>query len=1549
MKNFWVVTLLYFLHYYSEAKDLPIFLQNKGQWHETICYRAQLKSAEWLLHENAFSFLLIDYRKAIQYCDFHHNEKCSHDLEYGLRVTQKPLELPFQFFQQKFIHTQKPTFLEEFPSVTKFNFFLGNDPKYWRSGIRAFASVTYQNIYHGIDMRVHTSQNELHYDWIIHPGANPHQIQWSYSGLEPKLTKEGLQIHLDFITFTEKNPVAWQIINGKKVFVKVSFQKIGDKFKFQIGQYDPMHDLIIDPVLIFSTLTGSLADNWGFTATYDLHGNGYAGGNINGSGYPTTSTSFQANFQGGQNEYNNPLTNSLFYSSDMAIIKYDPTGSQRLYATYIGGSHNEQPHSMITDEKGNLYILGATSSANFPVTANAFQPFYGGNIDAVVVVLDSTGSALIGSTYIGGSNLDGVNNYLNNSALYYYYADDARGEIQLDNHGNILIGSSTRSVDLPITSNAFQTTLQGIQDGMIAKLSPDVSTCYFLTYFGGNGNDAIYGITKNDSNAVYISGGTTSTNLPTTPNTISPNFNGGTADGFVFLMDSSFQILAGTYIGTSSYDQTFLLHLDENSNVYVTGQTSGNYLVTPGVYSIPNGGQFLTKISPDLTQIIYSTRFGKGDGNPELGITALLVDKCENVYISGWGGVVASNISGNGELISGMVTTPNAFQPTAPNGSDFYLIVFQKNASALAYATYFGGNIANEHVDGGTSRYDINGIIYQSVCANCGGLQNFPVTPGAFSTVNGSSNCNNGLFKFDFQVSNAVVAQFNYNYSSPCSPTVVNFNNISKNSTSVFWDFGDGTTSTDFNPPPHLYSLPGQYEVTLIVNNPNSCNINDTIKKIITIHEKINALFIDNCGMTKTFFPVNTASNYLWNFGDGNTSNLPNPTHTYSDTGVYYVTLITKPGSPCPDTLTQAVYAYPKGNAQFLDDFVPCNLTVHFQADTNFNASYFWDFGNGNTATTPNPTFTFPDTGTYSVTLIVNNDLNDPCRADTFVKTYHFVLTTVANFSVVVNCDSSVTLQNQSLYATKYLWDFGNGDTDTAFAPHYHYPDTGHFVITLITQPNSTCPDTFSLPIYIRAEPQAIPVYTSVSCNRQQMFTHQSLNTQQVQWIFSDGSSYNSDTVLHTFADTGLYSIQLIAIQDGICNDTSYFTVNIRPVSIADAQVQPFVCDTFVELNNISQYADNYLWDMGDGSVFASPDLVYHYADTGTYIIRLITQPFTDCADTFVTTVHFHPKPIALFDVQQQRCEKTVNFVNISQYADQYLWFVEDTTYIVPNPIHTFSDYGEFTVQLIAVSANGCEDTLIQTVQIDFPGQAIANYNKINCTPTVHFENQSLRAFSYFWDFGDGYSSTQPNPTHTYPGPGSYPVQFIINLGTACVDTFTDTITVLNPIEPIITIDQEPCTGILHFRTQYSHFQSIIWDFGNGVTSTQAEPHYFYGEDKNGNYLIRVTMIDTNGCEIHQDTLYHFIASATRYIFIPNVFTPNGDGLNDTFKISGKFPECVENVMIFDRWGNLIFSTNHFENAWDGTYQNKPAAEGAYVYVVSGKGFKRYGTVTLLR
>jgi hypothetical protein len=275
---------------------------------------------------------------------------------------------------------------------------------------------------------------------------------------------------------------------------------------FEIGKYNPNEILVIDPEIVFSTYSGSSALNFGYTATYDNLGFLYAGGSVFEPGYPATPGAYDISF-------NSYASFDFFFSgwrqiiygvSDMAISKYDTSGTKLIYSTYIGGNMSELPHSLVVNEQGELYILGTTGSNNFPVSANAYNKNYNGGTpvylpngifiyyttgtDMVVTKLSADGTQILASSYLGGSGNDGLNM---NGNLTYNYADQLRGEIILSNEGEPIIASSTFSNNYP-TKDAIQNQYSGNQDGVITKLKSDLSDIVWSTYYGGTGADAIY-------------------------------------------------------------------------------------------------------------------------------------------------------------------------------------------------------------------------------------------------------------------------------------------------------------------------------------------------------------------------------------------------------------------------------------------------------------------------------------------------------------------------------------------------------------------------------------------------------------------------------------------------------------------------------------------------------------------------------------------------------------------------------------------------------------------------------------------------------------------------------------------------------------------------------------------------------------------------------------------------------------------------------------------------------------------------------------------------
>ena len=403
----------------------------------------------------------------------------------------------------------------------------------------------------------------------------------------------------------------------------------------------------------------------------------------------------------------------------------------------------------------------------------------------------------------------------------------------LDSLNNILVTSSSWSTDFPVESG-FQMTNGGLQDAVLFKISADFSDLLWSSYYGGSNIDAGYSVKIDSSYNIVFAGGTTSTDLSGTTGGIQDAASGGKADGFINKVNTNGDaIIQSTYIGTGAYDQVFFVEIDRWDNIYIVGQSLGGMPVSPGVYSNAGSSQFIWKLNPELTATEFTTVFGNGSSTTDISPSAFLVDFCGNVYVSGWGG----NILPGGASTSGMPTTVDAFLESSPNGYDFYMIVLERGAESLLYGTYMGGSSAKEHVDGGTSRFDKYGVVYQSVCGGCTGFSDFPTSPDAWSALNLSSNCNNVLYKFDFEI--VPMANFEVDLLEGCAPLTLLFENESNDTINYSWEFGPGSEILiDGASPTVLFSEPGIYEVILTIED-TICGLVDTAVKIITVHPEL--------------------------------------------------------------------------------------------------------------------------------------------------------------------------------------------------------------------------------------------------------------------------------------------------------------------------------------------------------------------------------------------------------------------------------------------------------------------------------------------------------------------------------------------------------------------------------------------------------------------------------------------------------------------------------------------------------------------------------------
>ncbi|MFX3625834.1 MAG: PKD domain-containing protein [bacterium] len=908
------------------------FIENKGQWDNRVQYRAKVPSGYLHLEQTGFNWFFYDddaFGKIVH----HHNH---HDEDKNVPEFYKYHVLKVDFVNANATTTISATS----PSKPYYNYYFGKNPERWAAGVKGYYQLKKENIWDGVDMKLYSSPQGLKYDFIVAPNTPINTIQLRYSGQDAMVLDDGkLKVKTSVNTIIENIPEAYQYINKRKVSIKCRYTLKNGVLGFEVEDYNKNYALVIDPVLVFVTYSGTTADNFGFTATYDSRGRLYAGGNVtepypilpNGK-YPTTAGAFQQNFKGNGTS-NGPYSH---FPCDIAISKYDSSGQNLLYATYIGGTDNDYPHSLVVDEQDRLVMLGSTYSTDFPVLANCYDTSKAngvGNSDIVIVKFNDNGTALLGSTFVGGNGNDGINA----GTLVYNFADDFRGDVLVGFDGNVLVATCSNSGNFPRVK-AAQNTKKAGYDGVAFSLDSTLENLVWSTFLGGSGNDALYSIKIDDKENIVVGGGTTSNDLDVSANALHDSYLGGSSDGYVAVFDSTADrnLKHLTYYGSDQYDQIYFVDIDRENFVYVAGQTEGNIPMKGAGYGQPNTGQFISKLSRELDTLLLNTTVGNRVNNPDISPTAFLVDNCNNIYISGWGSDISAPGlhagSTNGLPVS---TNPPALQPTT-DGNDFWVAVLTPNAQGLLYATFFGGTQTEDHVDGGTSRFDKRGVIYQSVCGSCPGsrsaanfVSDMPTTTGAAYETNLSPRCSNTSFKLDFQITYAVDAKFDVTPILGCNPMTVNVTDKSFNALNYQWDFGDGTTDTVANPN-HTYTQAGKYTITLIISNPNSCNLADSFTRTVEVLERTTPEFDlsqEDCESEKATFTNQSANalGFLWRFGDGTTSTDENPEHTFDKSGTYNVTLITNPGTLCEDSLTKSITLkdYSNSDWEFPNVFTP--------------------------------------------------------------------------------------------------------------------------------------------------------------------------------------------------------------------------------------------------------------------------------------------------------------------------------------------------------------------------------------------------------------------------------------------------------------------------------------------------------------------------------------------------------------------------------------------------------------------------------------------------
>ncbi len=1555
-----------------QASAQNAFIENKGQWDDNILYKIDLPDGAMFAEKNILTFNFYN-PEDLKRSHAHHGDDEAKPKEF---VRHHAYKLHFQDAGDPVVDAS---------DICKdyMNYFIGNDPAKWKSNVKKYKTVKYKNLYKDIDLHLITSEDYwFKYDLIVHPGGNAEGIKMKYEG-HTKLESTsdgGLKISTSLNEVKEIKPVCWQDINGKKLLVECRFW-VNDPyiaFVFPAG-YNPNYELFIDPVLIFSTYTGSLTDNWGFTATFDEESQVFSGGIISGTGYPASTGAFQMT-QGGV--------------WDAAIIKYTQDGVSRIFATYLGGYNCEMPQSMVVDRSGNLVVFGTTGSPDFPVTAGAYDiTFNGGQsltydnvltfpngTDIYVSKLSPDGTQMIASTFIGGTGNDGMNfrnNYASflmhgNDSLYYNYADGARGEVIVGKMDDIYVGSTTFSSDFPVTAGAFQTVFSGWQEGIVLKFNPNLTSLVWSSFFGGSKDDAIYSLDIDIMEEIYIAGGTNSVNIPTCGGTyqlISPG--AGSTDGFVArISPNGSTLIKSSYFGSAAYDQVYFVRVDKTRNIYITGQTetSGTTFIYNAAYNVPNSGQFITKFPNDLSTPIWSTRFGTNVvGRPNISFTAFSVDYCNRVYLSGWGREWADSDGFTWTSIQGtknMYVTPGS-QQTFTDGQDFYLMVLADDASQIEYATFFGEQqtgsnyCGHDHVDGGTSRFDKRGNIYQSVCASCGyNCNGFPTSPnpGVWSPNNGGINspgtwvCNNAVFKFSFEMPLTIA---DFTYQNVCLGQPVQFNNTSNYATNYLWDFGDASPTSTVTNPTHTYTAPGQYIVYLQASNPGSCNISDSTSKVVNVEDlsiqtQDTAVCANSSIVLNASYSGSTPPVFVWssnsNFSDTLNSSIYVPTVTVSNstTHTYYLHATT---TYCSIVDSVTISIIPVG-VTLSPDTIICNGTqgqIHAYNSFPGTLNYYWDntssivSGQGTANIVVNPT----QATAYSVT--VTNQAGCTSTASVLVEVSNFqILSGLSeNITCYGLCNGSAQVSAQGMGNISYDW------SNNLHTPSVSGLCPGNYTVTV--EDGVGCSDTYSAlitqPPQLVATAQLLQPATCSSTNPNTgiavVTPYGGTPDYMYMWSNQFYDSLQIDMYAGTYYITVIDANQCDTVVSVVVTDESTMQVTILPQMPSCYGYCDGSAQSVVVLPGTPPY--QYNWSTG-----GSTDYITGLC-AGTYIVTVTDSNF--CFRVHGMNVD-QPDPLET-EIQSPGIDcfggnttltAHVNSGGTSPYT--YQWSTSETT-------QTISNVTPGTYRVTTTDNNGCLDSAEITVLEPSLMALDTNQTNVICTGVCNgqiqlFPSGGTPIYTYIWN------GTPGNSIATNLCEGNYFITVTDSKG--CTLTFSTQVGNNGYTPPLdATADQYNIyigqSTTLHAQT-ITNIVQYDWSPGSSIQGTTMQ-HPHATPPQTTTYT--VTVVDNWGC-VNIDTVTINVLDVIcdePYVFVPNSFTPNHDGVNDVLYIYAPMASEVY-FAIYNRWGEIVFSTTDVSKGWDGVFRNKEADPAVFVYYLKvtcvGKEiFEKQGNITLVR
>lgn len=1388
----------------------------------------------------------------------------------------------------------------------KYNYFFGNNPAAWKTDVKLYNGLLYQNIYTAIDFKYYCLNDQLKYDVIVKPGANPSDIALLYRGQHSLRLIDGhLQIGTSVGYITEEKPYAYQLdTNGNKKEITCRYVLKGSRLGFEFPEgYDKTKAVVIDPTIVFSTYSSTSALLSSDGATYDSQGNLYVAAGTLGNVYQGTPGAYTTGLASGN-------------GWDIVIEKYAAGGATQIYGTLIGGNAStmngmpadDYPYSLFCDNNDNLFLLGTSTSTNYPTTSGCYDNSFAStagfglqNEDYVVTKLNSNGSALLASTYIGGTGKEGGS------------FQTAVSTIFIDATNNVLISGLTESSNYPVTAGVIQTALSGTSDGVVTKLNNNLSAVIWSSYIGGNGTDDVCDVKIAPNGNIYVCGNTNSSNFPGTTGSLNPS-SFGNQDGFVSVINSTAtSLIRSTYIGTSAKDKAKFIQVDGSNNVYVLGcTTNASYPVTTGAYNQPGTyNYFIHKLNTGLTSTLLSCCIG-GNSNSNSNInefvpTAFGIDSCNYMYFSG------SNLNG------GLPVTANALSSTSKS---IYLASLDNAGTSLLFGSYYGGNVSNStntltpgsHIHESTNnRFNPGGILFHTECY----ADNAYALANQVSVDNNSAH-NAASFKLDFGFTTSSYTATT-NPSSIVNPTCGNSNGTA----SVTITGGSGNFTYSWTPSGGSSNVlsnatAGTYTLTIKDQNPacgsgiQKLTVTLTNSSVIPVAATSSTI----CAGGSATLTASGASSYTWSPATGLSTTTGSAVVASPGSSTTY-TVIGSTGT-CTGSATASV-SIASGLPISATSATTCaggSATLTASGASN----YTWSPATGLSTTTGSTVVSSP--GSSGITYTVTGAGGGCTGTTTASVSISSGLTLTAASASLCN-GSSVTLSVSG--ASSYTWIPATGLSNTNSATVTASPSTN----TSYTINGNTGACTGSVVVQVSVTPiPTITVNSPTLCSGQ---TTTLTANGATSYSWSPATNLSASSGASVTCNANATASYTVTGSTSGCIGTSVSTVSVIASPTISVNSATVCAGSSATLQ--ASGASSYTWNTGSNAATQ----VFSPATTTTYTVW--GNSANGCIADSVATITVVDFPVITSSVVSPvKCsgEQSGSITIQSPNTSSYTWS--------PNVSsgNAASNLGAGIYSCSLTSGPGCNTSASFTITEPPKLDAIATSSNTTCNycngAATFSVSGGISPYSYQWaPKGSGNSAANlcaGNYTVTVSDSNGCAHAYTVNIGSSVAITVTASAS-----------DYEIRAGD---ETQLNSSQGVSYNwYPDTDLSCTACNNPKASPKEDIRYCVIVS--DSIGC---RDTACVDIQIECGQVYIPTAFSPNGDGINDVFCVYGNCIAAMQ-LRVFDRWGSLVFESEDVKTCWNGLYHGIAVNAGVFIYDFSctmknGQSLKKHGNVTVV-